>query len=121
MMEGIKILSVEEVVNKTQFNLEIALIAAVVFSIVFIIIGIFISIKEHDWHNLLLIFGAGLFVSLFLATIAGTAFEKPVEYATQYKVIVSNEVPFVDFYEKYEVIEQDGEIFTIREKLQQGE
>ena len=120
-MEGIKILSVEEVVNKTQFNLEIALIAAAVFSLVFIIIGIFISIKQHDWHNLLRIFVAGLFVSLFLVTIAGSAFETPVEYATQYKVIVSNEVPFVDFYEKYEVIEQDGEIFTIREKLQQGE
>lgn len=120
-MEGIKILSVEEVVNKTQFNLEIALIAAAVFSLVFIIIGIFISIKEHDWRNLLLIFGASLFVSLFLANIVGTAFEKPVEYATQYKVIVSNEVPFVDFYEKYEIIEQDGEIYTIREKLQQGE
>ena len=120
-MEGIKILSVEEVVNKTQFKLEIALIAAGVFCLVFIIIGIFISIKEHDWRNLLLIFGASLVVSLFLANIVGTAFEKPVEYATQYKVVVSNEVPFVDFYEKYEIIEQDGEIFTIREKLQQGE
>ena len=120
-MEGIKILSVEEVVNKTQFNLEIALIVAIIVSLIFIIVGIFISIKEHDWRNLLLIFGASLFVSLCLATIAGSAFEKPVEYTTQYKVIISNEVSFVDFYEKYEIIEQDGEIFTIREKLQQGE
>ena len=120
-MEGVKILSVEEVVNKTQFNLEIALIAAAVFALVFIIIGVFASIKNNDWHYLMVAIVASLFVNLCLSTIFGTAFERPVEYATQYKVIVSNEVPFVDFYEKYEIIEQDGEIFTIREKLQQGE
>ena len=34
---------------------------------------------------------------------------------TKYKVTISNEVSMAEFYEKYEVIEKDGEIFTVRE------
>ena len=121
MMEGIKILSMEEVVSKTRFNSEIALIAAIVVFLILIMIGIFTSIKEHNWSNLMITFVISLFGSFCLAIIVGHAFEKPAEYTTQYKVIVSDEVSFVDFHEKYEIIEQDGEIFTIREKLKQGE
>lgn len=120
-MEGIRILSTEEVVSKTEFNLEAALIAGVIIFLIFIILGIFASIKEHNWLNLMIVGFIGLFASILVAIGCGITFEKPVEYTTQYKAIVSEEVSFIDFYEKYEIIEQDGEIFIIREKLQQGE
>lgn len=35
---------------------------------------------------------------------------------TQYKVIISDEENFTEFSEKYEVLEQDGKIYTIKEK-----
>ena len=120
-MEGIKILSTEDIVSKTEFNLNIALIACIIIFAVFIILGIFVSIKEHNWLNLMIIGFIGLFASILVAIGCGITFAKPIKYTTQYKVIISNEVSFVDFYEKYEIIEQDGEIYTIREKLQQGE
>lgn len=35
---------------------------------------------------------------------------------TKYEVIISDEVSLSEFYEHYEVIDQDGKIFTVREK-----
>lgn len=118
MMEGIRILSTEEVVSRSEFNLKIALTACIIIFAVFIISGIFASIKENDWLNLAITGFIGLFASILVAIGFGITFEKPIEYTTQYKVIVSEEVSFVEFYEKYEIIEKDGEIYTIREKLQ---
>lgn len=120
-MEGIRILSTEEVVSKTEFNLEVALIAGAIVLLTYIIIGILSSIKKYDWLELIVTSFIGLAISFLFSIICGIAFEKPVEYTTQYKATISNEVSFVDFYEKYEIVDQDGEIYTIREKLQQGE
>lgn len=38
-----------------------------------------------------------------------------------YKVTISDEVNFVDFNNKYEIIEQDGLIYTIKEKESNNE
>ena len=34
----------------------------------------------------------------------------------EYKVIVSDEVNFTDFMEKYEIIDQEGQIYTVKER-----
>ena len=38
------------------------------------------------------------------------------KYETQYKVTISDEVKMDEFCEKYEIIEQDGKIYTVRER-----
>jgi hypothetical protein len=35
---------------------------------------------------------------------------------TEYKVTIDDSVKYVEFTEKYEVIDQEGEIYTVREK-----
>ena len=35
---------------------------------------------------------------------------------TEYKVTISDEVSMTEFYEKYEVVEQSGKIFTVKER-----
>lgn len=35
---------------------------------------------------------------------------------TEYKVTISDKVSMTEFCEKYEIIEQDGKIFTVRER-----
>ena len=35
---------------------------------------------------------------------------------TEYKVIIDDSVKYVEFTEKYEIIDQEGEIYTVREK-----
>ena len=35
---------------------------------------------------------------------------------TEYKVTISDDVSMTEFYEKYEVVEQSGKIFTVKER-----
>ena len=35
---------------------------------------------------------------------------------TKYQVVVSEDVNFEDFMDKYEILDQDGEIYTVRER-----
>lgn len=53
----------------------------------------------------------------FLVLVIMTASENKdrIDYV-KYKVVVSDEVSVVDFCDKYEIIEKDGKIFTVREK-----
>jgi len=48
--------------------------------------------------------------------IGGFAFGIPTAYETQYKVTVASDVSMAEFYEHYEMIEQEGLIFTVKEK-----
>ena len=67
---------------------------------------------------------AGSITIIFLITLLGCAFGyivgmstgKPTDYETHYKVLISDEVSLNEFNEKYEIIEQDGKIFEIKEK-----
>ena len=40
----------------------------------------------------------------------------PVEDYTQYDVLISEDINFQEFYDKYEVIEVKGQIYTIKER-----
>jgi hypothetical protein len=40
----------------------------------------------------------------------------PDEYETQYKVTISDEVFMNDFLDRYEIIDQEGKIYTVRER-----
>lgn len=39
----------------------------------------------------------------------------PTAYETHYKVLISDEVPLNEFLERYEIVDQDGKIFVVRE------
>ena len=53
-------------------------------------------------------------------SIVGSSCSRPVEYTTEYKVTISNEVLMNEFNEKYEIVSQDGKIYTIRERVDGG-
>lgn len=55
--------------------------------------------------------GMGVFGTLIGATSDGV----PTAYETHYKVTVSDEVPMTEFLEHYEIIDQEGKIFIVRE------
>ena len=38
------------------------------------------------------------------------------EYATEYKVTIDDSVSMNEFMDKYEIINQEGKIYTVREK-----
>lgn len=62
------------------------------------------------------IFGAiaGCIVGMFACAIIFQCIF-PVKFI-KYKVVISEEVSMTEFYEKYEIIDVDGAIYTIRDK-----
>ena len=63
-------------------------------------------------------FGAifSLIVGFFFGIAVGFGDGIPVEYETQYKVTISDEVQMNSFLERYELLDQEGKIYTVREK-----
>lgn len=55
------------------------------------------------------------FISIVIGLVIGHSANDPIP---QYKVMISEEVSMVEFYEKYEIIDQEDLIFTVREKDQ---
>lgn len=111
-MEGIIILSQ----NLDYTNRVLGIVLTLPFGCMFIlgIILFYLSIKDKFYTSSIL-FGIFLIVSglvLGFGTIP-QIFAKPT---TQYKATIDKKVSLKDFNEKYKIIEQDGEIYTIVER-----
>ena len=115
-MTGVEILSTAEVAVAFGWNtwgmLFGFLVAALIFGFVGLLIGVTES-KENGWVTFLAgtILG-GLIVGLAFGSIGG----EPTAYETQYKVTVSDKVSMNEFLARYEIIDQEGSIYTIRER-----
>lgn len=115
-MTGVEILASKEIVVETVFNWTAFWICAGIVFVFFIAMGLFLSVNENNYSNLFICFVIGIGMGVLFGSILGVGFGTPAAYETQYDVIISPEVSMAEFYERYEVIEQDGRIFTIREK-----
>ena len=114
-MDGVIILAVEQVASAWTFNwwaFAIAIVATALFSL---LLGYLYEILDEALYYAM--FG---FLSIAAGVIAGFVWHTPTEYETQYKVTMTNDVPVTEFYEHYEVIEQEGLIFTVKEKTDEG-
>ena len=120
-MQGVEILTSVQVATEWAFNWPVFwIIFGVVFGI-FLIAGIKFTITDEcDWTIIPCLCFAGAAIGIFGGFGFGCVIETPVAYKTQYKVTISDEVSMTEFYERYEVIEQDGKIFTVREKTNEN-
>lgn len=111
-MEGIEVLAtIPEGVNFVP-NLPFAIIVGGIIGI-----GIWCATDTGSIIAGLLI-GSLIGAMAFLIT-AGVSM-KPTEFIDTYKVIISDEIKLNKFYERYEILEQEGKIFTIKEKTENG-
>lgn len=115
-MKGVEILTSAQVATESAWNPTAFWITAIIIFVIFVIAGIFTSCNEMGWTPLVVFALVGFILGGALGSVTGLAFCHPVNYETQYKVTISDEVLMIDFYEHYEVIDQDGKIFTVREK-----
>lgn len=84
--------------------------AVIVLGLIIFIVGI-----AWEWDDDVTGVGGLLFViSLVLLLIA--IFNAEPEH-TRYKVTISDEVNLVEFLERYEILDTEGEIYTIREVI----
>jgi ABC-type uncharacterized transport system permease subunit len=117
-MSGIEILAFEEVAiewaswNWSGFwiGVAIAFVLSLVASFVF-------ACQEDDIFAGLLMFGILLIVmGSIMGIVSGKKFVDPIKYETHYKVTVDESVSMKEFNEKYEVLGQEGKIYTVRER-----
>lgn len=110
-MEGIEILSVGEIgINPVLFNWSAAIIGGILLGLV-CALG---AGAAEDSVGLFIV--AFILCALFFGALCGFGIEKYADTAPTYKVIISDTVSLNEFYDKYEILEQDGKIFTIMER-----
>lgn len=115
-MSGVEILSViEEPI--LLFNEEAFGITFFITLVVFFFIGSYMAITESEWIYFIAIPILGIIAGVVFGLMAGGLFTQITdEVEISYKVMVSEEVSLNDFMEKYEIIDQEGKIYTVRER-----
>lgn len=107
-MPGINILA-----EYTTGGVPVEIVAGLLFGAAVGLFLLVIGIAE-DRENF---FAVGLVMVLF-AMAAGVVSDCSKEpYHTQYKVTISDEVKLVEFLDRYEILDTEGEIYTIREVI----
>lgn len=107
-MNGIEILS-------TSTESEFLVVPFLLITIFTMFAFVVIDLCEHGDVDFVVIPAClGL---VFGACIYGLIFHEifPTEYNT-YKVTISENVSMTEFYEKYEILDVDGQIYTVRER-----
>ena len=110
-MDGVVILVAEQVASAWAFNWLVFVIAFVLITLFSLLMVYINDLLDEIW--LYVIFGV---VSIIGGALFGFILSTPVEYEMQYKVTITDDVSMTEFYERYEVVEQEGLIFTVKEK-----
>lgn len=118
-MNGVEILSKEDIVIDTVLNTGVFCKA---FVLSFVIMCLICFIMKYAYK---LKWGVFVAITIFLGTLIGlnsglyfgeVVYGVPNEYKTIYKATLSNEVDMNKFLESYKIVSKDGKIFTIVEK-----
>lgn len=114
-MEGVTILSTGTAMLGLSWGAAI-LIGLVVFVFMFFIFSITMVDEPIEYLY------AAIF-ALFITIIGLIPIWASVDTTevTEYKVIIDDSVQYVEFTEKYEVVDQEGEIYTVRERMRSGD
>lgn len=113
-MTGVEILAIEEVVTHYEFSWLIYFTVLIVISLI-TCATFYFNEKYPTAQDAL----AGLLVGIVFGALLGfipASCSIPDEYETHYKVTISDEVSMNDFLEKYEILNQEGKIYTVRER-----
>ena len=117
-MTGVEILATTEVATGSSFDMKAAFLCLVISILLSFVIGIIGYIIYLDTDYILISLCLGAFVGWIIGTIVGWCVPKETAYETQYKVTISDEVNLNEFLDKYEIVDQEGKIYTVREKVE---
>jgi hypothetical protein len=119
-MTGVEILAAEEVATAFAFDWGNAILAGissflVVWGMLFFSL---VVLDKYDFYTSFTIaISVGLFVGIITAAFTGVATKRyPIDYETRYEITVDDSVSMNEFNEKYEIIYQEGKVYTVRER-----
>ena len=111
-MEGVTILNSYE--SLTNFNsiLLISILCAWFFAVAILALFALLKYGCDSWKEF-----AILVVCVVLFIVCGCLIPED-KYETRYQVTVDNSVSMNEFQNKYEIIEVEGKIYTVRERVE---
>ena len=110
-MTGVEILSSTEIYN--TFLPEWGIAAAVILMIVSFF-AIFMFIANDKYILMWVCFGLTI-AFLMLAGFSSSENKKDINHI-EYKVTIDDSVSMNEFLDKYEILDQEGKIYTVKEK-----
>lgn len=114
-MTGVEILASQEIM-KNVFSVP-AFIIGMIIVIIAVIILIWKYLSDEDKiSNILIALTIILMSAIPVMIISESIGEKTLDYI-EYKVQLSDEVPIAEFLSTYQIIDQEGQILTIKEKV----
>lgn len=111
-MEGIEILAVGQIGVGSSFNWLMAIIAGLLLGATAFVLGLY-------YDDGVIATGIGLLVGILVGALVGFANGTPTHYVPTYKVVISDEVSMNEFTERYEILEQEGKIYTVKERKEE--
>ena len=115
-MSGVEILSTTEVVTDYVWNYWLTGFIYIGIIIICGLAGYFCSDRFDKFVNTIIGCVAGAIIGLLIYLFSAALTSKPVAYEMEYKVTISDEVSMNEFLDKYEIIEQEGKIYTVMER-----
>lgn len=115
-MTGVEILAIEEIIVDELFNWDVAAFSFAIMFCIFLLFGVIIGVGSRDQKQIVVGMILGVMFGIVVGLVGGSAEAIPTEYETQYKVTISDEVFMNDFLERYEIVDQEGKIYTVRER-----
>ena len=116
-MSGVEILATQEVVVASAFCWPVFWSVLGIFLGGLIVTVLIIKLGGCEEKGVLITcILAGLIAGAIVGAMCGGVFAEPTEYETEYKVTIDDTVSMNEFLERYEIIDQEGKIYTVREK-----
>jgi hypothetical protein len=111
-MNGVEILNEYTVANQCAFRWDVAL---VVFGVCLVsIIVLAICMGEADMIPFLIF--VAILCSGLIGAIVGVIDPLECHQETHYKVTIDDSVSMNEFLDKYEILDQEGKIYTVKER-----
>ena len=122
-MTGVDILAMEEVAVEWAFNWTAFWITVVILGAIGLIHSIYSVVEGiDDWVYIPIMTTVFMLIGAMVGTLFGGALcRTPTKYEPQYKVTVSDDVSMTEFLERYEIIDTEGKIYTVRERGENNE
>lgn len=110
-MNGVEILSQEIIYNTIlpEWCIALGFFGVIVFTVA----GAIASAEGYDvlaWICVVMIF-----ISIIVSSLGASQNKTDISHI-EYKVIIDESVSMVEFMDKYEILDQEGEIYTVKEK-----
>lgn len=118
-MNGVEILNItEHAIMEPAWSWQMCIGLFIGIFGISLLIGVINGLCEDDiWIGMIAGAAIGLVFALILSPILTAAFsKKEVGKEYHYKVTIDNSVSMNDFLDKYEILDQEGKIYTVKER-----